>query len=97
MSSSTAWTRPHSNFLMLHADMAMVKDYTVSGPIDMPSCVTMDACPSARTEEIVRDIYMHTYGPYEFHGKKILNITVTPILKWKQKPRGYSNSLQKQT
>jgi len=51
--SSTAWTRPDSNFLMLHADMSMLKNYDVSGPFDEPSCTTMDECTDAPSAHIV--------------------------------------------
>ena len=36
--SSTFWTKGKSNLMMLNADMAMYKNYTLSGYFDTPSC-----------------------------------------------------------
>ena len=38
---------------MLHADMSMLKNYTVSGELDTPSCTEVKDCPDADTKEIV--------------------------------------------
>ena len=38
---------------MLHADMSMLKNYTVSGELDTPSCMEVKDCPDADTKEIV--------------------------------------------
>ena len=51
--SSSSWIRPDSNFIMLHADMSMLKNYTVSGELDTPSCTEVKDCPDADTKEIV--------------------------------------------
>ncbi|KAF6026862.1 hypothetical protein EB796_014846 [Bugula neritina] len=64
--NSTAWTRPDSNFLMLHADMSMLKNYDVSGPFDEPSCTTMDECTDAPSAHIIFDF---ARNQKEFHDE----------------------------
>ncbi|XP_067946110.1 putative ascorbate peroxidase [Watersipora subatra] len=53
--NSTAWTRPNSNFIMLHADMAMLKRFTVGDPHETASCSTMSECEDASSSQIIFD------------------------------------------
>ena len=51
--SSTQWMRQDRALMMLLSDLTLMKQYTVAGPNDQPSCSRANSCPGSPTADLV--------------------------------------------